>query len=166
MSLTINLMTNLSDENVLSKNLTTLSTVTGTLRDRCSILNPIILIEGALPTNCNYFQIEEFNRYYYIKDVVSVRNNLFEISGHVDVLKTYESQIRACTGIVLRQKEKYNLYLDDGVFKTYQNPTFRLEVFDSGFTDWNFVLAVAGSGGSSESREDRSKNEIIEEASE
>lgn len=144
MSFTIDLMRNTSDVNVVNKSLETLSSVSGVLKESTSILNPVIKIQGTIPTSCNYFYISEFGRYYYINDITSINNDLFEISGHVDVLKTYASQLRGCSGIVARQESKYNLYLDDGSFKTYQNPRFKKINFPSGFTTMEFVLAVAG----------------------
>lgn len=145
MSFSIVLMKNNSDDNVVSKSLVTLDTITGTLRDQCSILFPIIKIQGNVPTNCNYFYIEEFGRYYYMTDIISYRNDLFELHGKVDVLKTYESQIKASTGIVSRQENKFNLYLDDGAFLVYSNTKFEIKNFPSGFSTFEFVLAVAGS---------------------
>lgn len=144
MSFTIDLMRNTSDVNVVDKSLEILSSVSGVLKESTSILNPVIKIEGTLPTSCNYFYISEFGRYYYINDITSINNDIFEISGHVDVLKTYASQLRGCSGIVARQESKYNLYLDDGSFKTYQNPRFKKINFPNGFDTMEFVLAVAG----------------------
>lgn len=144
MSIEIQTMYNSSDKNVVSKQLTALGTFTGTLRDSTSIMNPVIRIEGVLPTTCNYLYIPDFGRYYYVNDIRSIRNNLFEVSAHVDVLKTYDAQIRNCTGIVARQQAKWNMYLDDGVFKTYQNPKFKTVNFPNGFSTMEFVLAIAG----------------------
>lgn len=145
MSFDIVTMYNASDKNVLSKRLNTISTISGTLREECSILRPKIRIEGQFPTNCNYMYIQSFGRYYFVDDVVSLRSNLYEISAHVDVLKTYESQIRGCTGIIARQQSQWNMYIDDGVFTLYQNSQFKIEKFSgSGFTTEEFLLAVAG----------------------
>lgn len=144
MSFTINLMNNSSAKNVVNKNLTQLSSIDGVLKEATSILNPTVKIQGMLPVNCNYFHIPNFDRYYYITDIRSINNDIFEISGHVDVLTTYRDQILRCSGIVARQRNVYNLYLDDGSFKTYQNPTFKIEVFPQGFSNPEFVLAVAG----------------------
>lgn len=144
MSITIDLMQNLSDTNVVDKTVSTISTITGVLKDATSIISPTIMIQGTLPPGCNYMYISDFARYYYVTDVRSIHNDIFEISAHVDVLKTYASQLRNCTGIVARQENKYNLYLDDGSFKTYQNPRFKKLAFPSGFTTLEFVLAVAG----------------------
>lgn len=144
MSITLTLYRNDSDTNVVNKELTSLLAVTGTLKERTSILNPSILVEGTLPTTCNYFYISDFGRYYYIDDVVSVTNNTFQITGHVDVLQTYATEIKASTGIIARQENAWNLYVDDGAFKVYQNPKFRIDTFPSGFSSLNFILAVAG----------------------
>ena len=144
MSFDIVLQKNNSDDNVLSKSIENLSTVTGTLKEKTSILSPVITISGAIPIQCNYMYIAEFGRYYFVEDITSVHNNVFEVSARVDVLQTYASQIRACTGIVARQKDKWNLYVDDGTFKTYQNPLLTIKKFPNGFTTQEFVLAVAG----------------------
>ena len=144
MSFSIVLMRNDSDTNVVSKTLATLSTVTGVLKESTSIMNPIIRIEGSIPTTCNYMYISTFGRYYYVTDIISITNDIFEIHAHVDVLQTYGSSIKNCTGIVARQQEKWNLYLDDGSFKTYQNDKTKAIAFSGGFTSEQFLIAIAG----------------------
>lgn len=145
MSVTIKLYKNSSDTNVVSKYLEQIgSDISGVFKESTSVLRPIVKISGSLPTNCNYFYIAEFARYYYIDDIRTITNDIYEISGHVDVLQTYGQQIRACSGIIARQENDWNLYLDDGSFKTYNNPWFKIETFDSGFDSLHFVLAVAG----------------------
>lgn len=146
MSFDINLQMNGSDKISLSKEITTIATITGTLRNETSIIDPIILISGDISgfTHCNYMTIPTFGRSYFITDIKSVRNGLFQISGHVDVLSTYAAAIRSCTGIVRRQANDWNLYLDDGTFRTYQNPMVLTKEFPSGFSTQEFVLAVAG----------------------
>lgn len=140
----VTLMYNSSDKNVVSKNVSELASYNGTLRNPTSIMNPVISIEGSLPTTCNYMYIPDFGRYYFVTDIRSISNDIFEVSGHVDVLKTYDAQIRACSAIVARQQSQWNMYLDDGVFKTYQNPRFKTKNFPSGFSTMEFVFAVAG----------------------
>ena len=63
---------------------------------------------------------------------------------HVDVLKTYASGIRSNTAVISRQENQYNLYLQDGVFKTYANPHYEIRKFPSGFSGYHFILSVAG----------------------
>lgn len=145
MSVTIKLYKNYSDNNVVSKYIEQIGEdITGTFREETSVLKPSVKIAGTVPVECNYFYISEFGRYYYIDDIVSVRNNLYEISGHVDVLHTYQDSIKACSGIIYRQESEWNLYLDDGSFKAYNNPKFKVEPFGTGFDSLHFILAVAG----------------------
>lgn len=142
----ITLQINNSEKNRLDKSITDLITLTGTLRDKTSIVDPIIVIEGDLSSyvNCNYLTISAFNRSYFVNNITSLKNDLFEITAHVDVLSTYKSQIRANSAIIARQEKKWNLYLNDGVFKTYQNPFIVTKAFPSGFTEQHFIFSVAG----------------------
>lgn len=146
MAFAIHLMVNSSSKEVLDKQTSIIRTVTGTLREGTSIVDPVIKIEGDLSefTKCNYMYIPEFGRYYYVTDIKSVINNIVEFSAHVDVLNTYKDQIRSNVAIIHRQENDWNLYLNDGVFKVYQNPMVLTKAFPSGFTTQEFVLAVAG----------------------
>lgn len=144
MSFDIVLQINRSDDHVLSKDIADITTKTGNLKANTSILNPVITFSGNIPTECNYMTISEFGRSYFVTDVRSVGANLFEVSAHVDVLSTYASQIRELDAIVARQQNKWNLYIDDGTFKIYQNPLLTIKEFPNGFTNESFVLAVAG----------------------
>lgn len=147
MSFNITLQTNASEKNKLTKDITDLTTLTGTLKNGTSIIDPVISFEGDLTSfvNCNYMTIPTFGRSYFVNDIRSIRNNVYEISAHVDVLSSFATQIRGNTAIVRRQENQWNLYLNDGVFKTYQNPEIITKAFPSGFTKQEFVLAVAGS---------------------
>ena len=136
-----------SEKNKIGKSISNLYTASGALREGTSIINPVIRISGAnIPTlkNANYMYIPDFNRYYFITDIKSIRNGLIEISGHVDVLQTYAGQIRSNTAIIKRNANSWNLYIEDGLFKTYANPHIFTKLFPSGFKDPSFVLSVAG----------------------
>lgn len=84
-----------SERNCLRKTLQNNVTLTGAIRGESSVIKPSILIEHANPTQYNYCFIPEFNRYYYIDDITSVRTNLWRIDCSVDVLMTYQAQILA-----------------------------------------------------------------------
>lgn len=137
---------NASEINAVDKNLTELTTLTGTLREQSSIIDPIITISDidSYVGQMNYAYIPQFNRYYFITNVESVRNNLWRVSFHVDVLYTYRVEIRANSAIIERNENEYDLKLNDGLFRTQQNPRIKQFPFPSGFNRWNFVLAVAG----------------------
>ena len=140
------LYSNASEINAVDKNLTELTTLAGTLREQSSIIDPIITISNIdeYIGSMNYAYIPEFNRYYFITNVESVRNNLWKVSFHVDVLFTYRDAIRANSAIIERNENEYDLKLNDGLFRTQQNPRIAQFPFPNGFNQWNFVLAVAG----------------------
>lgn len=147
MSFSIRLYRNNSPVNKIGKSLDSLLTVTGTLRAETSIIDPVIVIECELSNlvRCNYMYIEKFNRYYFVNNIRSIRDGLVEFTCHVDVLETYQDQIKLNSAIVKRQENDWNLYLNDGTFKVYQNPMVLTKEFPSGFNGFEFVLAVAGS---------------------
>lgn len=144
--MTIVLYTNVSAANVVNKSLTQVESLEGTLREPTSILDPNIIIERSSPVGFNYFQIPEFNRYYYLTGVSSVHNGLIAISGHVDVLKTYSNEIGNMNAIVKRQENAYNLMLDDGIFKSYQNTKHKIIKWPNSFNTFSYILALAGNG--------------------
>lgn len=147
MSFNVLLQVNSSEKYRVNKSVSTLITLTGTLKNETSIIDPVILVEGDLTSyaTCNYMTIETFGRSYFITNIRSVRENLFEVSGHVDVLSSFKSQLLSNSGIIKRQENSWNLYLNDGTFKVYQNPQIVTKEFPYGFSSPEFVLAVAGS---------------------
>lgn len=142
----ITLMNNTSEYNALNKSLNEVVTIEGVLRDESSIIDPVIKtsnIDNYVGT-INYAFIPNFNRYYFITNVESVQNNIWKISMHVDVLYTYRYEIEHNHAIIERNETDYDLKLNDGLFKTQQNPRIAQFPFPNGFDHWDFVLAVAG----------------------
>lgn len=144
--MTIELYVNNSEENRADKDLTLVSTLTGELRDQASIIDPDIMI-CADPTDLasvNYAKIPDFGRSYFIRNITSVRKGLCRVSMHVDALSSWKTQIRGCTAIITRQESLWNLYLNDGSLRAYQDPDVYTVPFSGGFVGSSFVLAVAG----------------------
>lgn len=147
MSFTIKLQTNTSEKNKLDKTVTTLAELNGTLKDKTSITDPVILVEIENPASTlNYITIPVFGRSYFVTDIVNVNNKLFEIHAHVDVLSSFKTQIRTNRAIIERQEFKHNAFLSDAGYHVYQNPNVTTESFPQGFdtTNSTFVLAMAG----------------------
>lgn len=142
---------NNSENNKVGKNITTLSTLSGRLRAETSIINPVILVGVDISelTGANYMTIPKFERSYFINDLRSIRTGLTEITAHVDVLESFQTEIKASTAIIRRQENDWNLYLNDGTFRTRQNPDVVTQPFPTGFNGWSFVLAVAGTASAS-----------------
>lgn len=147
MSFNVTLQRNDSEPIRMDKNVSTIASYTGTLREGTSIIDPVIKIECNLSNvkKCNYLTVTEFGRSYFVKDIVSVNNKIVEFHCHVDALSSFSSEIRRNNAIIKRQENLWNLYLNDGSLKIYQNPTIVTKEFPSGFSDMRFILGVAGS---------------------
>lgn len=149
MSFSVDLYQNESPVEKIGKNLTNSHTISDVVLKRdTSILRPVLLINSAQDIyTYNYMYISEFSRYYFIDDIRSVNNNMWEISAHVDVLETYSSQILANTAVLKRQEKKFNLYLDDPEFKVLNNYRIQTKRF-AGASGWtknlHYVLVTNG----------------------
>lgn len=142
--MTLKFYNNTSEPNRVDKVITQSGTdMVGTLRAECSIIDPIISVEALPSLTVNYAYINEFGRYYYINNIVC-KGKLYELHMHVDVLQTYASGIRSNKAVIARQQSMYNLYLQDGVFKTYADNHYQIKQFPSGFSTQSFIFSVAG----------------------
>ena len=146
--MTLKLYKNKSANNVVFKDLQQIGQdLNGVLREECSVMNPVITIEIANPTNCNYVQIVEFNRYYYITDMVSINNNLWQLTLHVDVLYTYRNKLQNLNAVVKKQELEKNSSLEynDGSFTSREDNFIEIFNFSGGFNDTGeFILLTAG----------------------
>lgn len=145
--MTVTFYLNNSENYRVTKNITSQGNYTCTLKGECSVENPSILINtSANISSYNYMYISEFGRYYFISDIVSVRNGVWLVQGHVDVLMTYSSEIKTCSATCKRQENLFNMYLDDPEFKTYNNADIVTKALTGGALNKNmsYVLVTAG----------------------
>lgn len=75
-----------------------------TILQPSSILNPTLIIEYDRVPNFNYCWIELFSRYYYINEIISVRNNVWELHLTVDVLMSFKDRIKTQKANIIRQE--------------------------------------------------------------
>ena len=144
MSISITLYNNSSPINAMNKSLSSITTLTGDLREESEVINPAILVQADSMANVNYAYIPDFNRYYFVERIESVRTHLWRLHLHVDVLYTYRDIIRTNRALVYRQQNRYDLMLDDGIFRCKQNPRIYRYEFPSGIDNFNYVLITAG----------------------
>ncbi len=69
------------------------------LKGGSSFLTPTLLLEINTKPTFNYLEFED--RFYYVKDIVNVRNNLWEISCVEDVLATHKTAIGNSTAMIM-----------------------------------------------------------------
>lgn len=143
----INFFVNNSDPKVINKNITAGLSLDGYLKEECSIINPMIMIEtDESVINYNYLYIPTFNRYYYISDITSVHNNLFRITCNVDPLMSFKDQIMNLP-VILDDTQSVNsdYYIDSEVWKTKVKTLTDIIAFPNGLNDnGEFILITAG----------------------
>ena len=138
---------NTSTPITVNKTLSDVATIDGTLRQPTNLINPVIQFEGSLANfqRANYAKIPDFNnRYYYIRNMTSVNNNMCEILLHCDVLMTYKTEFKQWTVFVARQESNYNLLLNDPLIQCNSNPIITRQNFPYGMRENSWVLVVAG----------------------
>ena len=147
MSFEIVIQQNASEPERVDKVLTDLLTLTGTMREETSIIDPHFRVAAgeAQLVGCNYITVPTFGRSYFVRDIVSVRNGVMELVCHTDVVSSWKTQLRANTAIIHKQENSWNLYLNDGSLQAYQNPKILTLPFPHGFSTFQYILTVAGS---------------------
>ena len=128
--------------NKIGKDYTLITTLTGNLKNDCGRTSPRILIEADMENlkKANYMYIPAFGRYYFINEITSIRDNICEIKGTVDVLESFKTDILNTNVILKRQRDNWNLYVNDGSFISYENDKMYNINFPSGITGGTYAL--------------------------
>ena len=147
----IDLFTCNAERNRVTKNQYLLNrfTLDGAFRKTTSALDIEVDVEKTNPViyKYNYMYISEFNRYYFITDIVSVRTNIWTIKATVDVLMSFRDDILKSPAIVdkIENEIDANLYLDDGSFVMDSRKYNEIKEFPNGFNDNGaYILICAG----------------------
>jgi len=143
----IELYYNSSDDRCINKELKWDITLTGDLKEETSIINPVITITKEAVIRANYAYIPQFKRYYFIKNIDSIRTKTWRVYLEVDPLMSFKADILALKVVVNKQSliKNGDEYIDDGslvtdnlMFKTVYN-------FADGFNNTGeYILITAG----------------------
>lgn len=145
--MTIEFYMNYSAENVINKNVVLVATAAGVLKNNSDVLSPEIIVDGDIQSfinNVNYVRVVEFNRFYYLKSFNLNNKQIFTLTLECDVLYSFRGYIRENSGIIARNANSWNLYLNDNLLKCYQNPYKQTVAFPYTFNTFSNVLVMAG----------------------
>ena len=149
----INLYQNSAEVNRVDKGqfLVGVGTLSGALREECSMLTPSIVYQSSDVPTFNYVYIPIFNRYYYVTSLSSVSKNVWRMELNCDVLMTYKEQIYLLQGVIGRQEVDFNPLLVDNELPTQNNPIVEViditsDAFNTQISDavHNYVITVIG----------------------
>ena len=148
----INLYQNSAEVNRVDKTdyLTTVGTLSGALREECSIVSPSITFKQTKVPTFNYVYIAAFGRYYFVTGITSISKDIWRMSLSCDVLMTWKDNIRSFTAIIARQEKSFNPMLIDSELPAQVNQNITVTEFPAGgfSTDtaisYPFILTVVG----------------------
>lgn len=145
-----------SAPNVVDKKLTEVAHYTSVrLLNDTSVLMPTIEVRESTIIDdlwsINYFYIPKFKRYYFVTNLAATAG-MFKISGRVDVLKSYASEIKASSQIITRQENRQDKYLHDSMIPISDKQEVIETEFGDTFDDTNslFILVTTGQPASGE----------------
>lgn len=96
-----------------------------TLKAPSSVLNPVAIIQtDSNISGCNYAHISSFARYYFITNIVSVSNGIWEVRMKSDPLATYRTQIGNISAYVERASADYDERIIDGYYPAKNEFTY------------------------------------------
>ena len=142
----LKLYKSLYEKILIRKTLTDLFLFNGALRDNSSVIKPTILIQTD-PLDYNYAYIPEFGRYYFINNVVAMRNKAFIIDLKCDVLMSYADEIYNLRALIDREETQSQQYVAGDFVIDARHNTEKI-AFTNPFTEKNYIL-VAMKGGNS-----------------
>ena len=122
------------------------------LKEGCSIVSPVIIIERANighSYNCAY--IASFGRYYWIRDIILENARTF-FYLETDVLATYKSDIGSSTQYVLRSASDQNEYIVDTFYPVstmlrQSSDSLTCPWVDAGIGRGMYVMGIIGEEG-------------------
>lgn len=113
----IELYSNKTPLNRVTRSLTPVATLSGYLREGCGIFAPDIRVNyNAAYIAANYAYIAEYGRYYYFREPPTIEGDIMVLHLYVDVLYTYWSQIQGASCIAERSSSNFDLYLPDSAY--------------------------------------------------
>lgn len=149
--MTINFYSVEDDPRTIEKTLvSTYPNVGVNLLGSCSVHDPqLVLSYDSRLLSSNYFEIVEWNSYYFMGDPILSPGGRCTITGHEDVLMTYKDKILALNAYCTRCESKFERYAIDSkvpslVTTIVTNLQFSGHVFSANGSQRQFLLTVKG----------------------
>lgn len=98
------------------------------IRTDIDVYNPILLLSDYDDV---YDYFEWCGRYYFITGVLYMSNKIWRVTGHIDVLMSYKSEIMG-SRVRTAESDNLELYYDGGDYQSLVKK--EIETFDSNVT--------------------------------
>lgn len=114
------------------------------LKDDTSLIRPVFVLDSG---NFSVNYVQWGNRYYFVDDVVSIRNSAVELHCSVDALASWKTQIGSSSQYVVRSSSAYDEYIVDSMYPADVRTSIQTVEVDLGLdtTNTSYVLGVVNS---------------------
>lgn len=143
----LNLFKTNDGDNVINKTLTNKLNITINLKRDVDIISPRIIIRDTQAININafnYCQIEELNRFYFIRSINNMGGNLWEVICECDVLETYKTDIISSRARYYRNIKNGDYY--QGTIDTSSIKTISKHISNKGFEEGTALILTTIGG--------------------
>lgn len=143
---TVTFMNNSSDNNIVDKVVSTVSSADCALKDPTEMVNPVLRVASDVITSgVNYCYIPSLGRYYFVRNKRQMTAGMMEVDLHVDVLMSFKESIRQATALVEVTGNAVNPYIESDIWTPDVRRTTHVKKFESGFNhDPKYILITAG----------------------
>lgn len=141
----ISFYNNNSKDNVLNKDIVLLLEKNITIKEKQnSILSPILYLADIQTENIgNYCYIEKWNRYYFIKNISFVNNQIIKLELETDFLMTFKNVILKSSGDITQSENIQNYASSYNVLDTTTQKIQTFSDSENKFTENNLYLIGA-----------------------
>ena len=118
-----------------------------TLKENVSVIRPVFILDRQ---NFAINYVQWGNRYYFVEDLVSIRNTTIELHCLVDVMATYKTSIGASSQYVIRSASAFDGHVVDGIYPSKnESSVVSTYINDLGLkeADGSYVVGVITEGG-------------------
>lgn len=114
------------------------------LKDDTSLIRPVFVLDSG---NFSVNYVQWGNRYYFVDDVVSIRNSTVELHCSVDALASWKTQIGSSSQYVVRSSSAYDEYIVDSMYPADVRTNIQTVEVDLGLdvNNTSYVLGVVNS---------------------
>ena len=103
-----------SETNRINKVLTDETEYDVRLKDKSSVVNPVLLLKSETYISFNYAYIPKFQRYYFVDDISVFPNKMYLLTLRCDVLTSFKDDILKSYARIVEQTNS-NAYYDSNL---------------------------------------------------
>lgn len=116
------------------------------LKDGTSKYNPVFTLNS---NDDSITYVKAFGLYYFVNDIVHVRQNVLEVHCSIDVMASYRSQILNSTAYVIFSSSNYNSNIIDTRLSSNKNSIVNYSTLSLFTVATNYIVNYVSSNGSS-----------------